>query len=114
MAYLATINVPGYMPMDDDPPIFETAREAWEYLRDEHATSWNDVEIPGDPDGPLPEPYFSAYHDTDDALRRHASPDWLVCDFERVGTVYGPTPGYDGDHDLGFAYSVTEVEAEVE
>lgn len=108
--YVATINVPGYLPMDDDPPVFETAQEAWEYLRDGHAMSWNDVDVPGDADDMLPEPYLSQYRDVDDALRRHASGEWLVCDFERVGTVYGPTPGYQGDHDLGLAYSVTFVE----
>jgi len=27
-----------------------------------------------------------------------------------TGTVYGPTPGYDGDHDLGLAYTVSPAE----
>jgi hypothetical protein len=26
-----------------------------------------------------------------------------------TGTLYGDTPGYDGDHDLGVAYSVAQV-----
>jgi hypothetical protein len=28
----------------------------------------------------------------------------------QVGTVHGRTPGYDGNHDLGLAYSVVRVE----
>lgn len=110
--YVATINVPGYLPMDDDPPTFETPGEAWQYLRDEHAMGWNDVEVPGGLDDMLPEPYLSQYRDTDDALRRHVrwASDGMVCDFEAVGTVYGPTPGHRGEHDLGLAYSVSAVE----
>lgn len=109
--YVATINVPGYLPMDDEPPTFETAQEAWQYLRDEHAMGWNDVEVPGDPDDMLPEPFFSQYRDVDRALMVRASERLgeLICDFERVGTIYGPTPGYEGEHDLGLAYSVSEV-----
>lgn len=99
--YVATINVPGYLPMDDEPPTFETAQAAWEYLADERDRSWDDV-------------FAASDLDTDDdtltELRRRASDKWLVCDFERVGTVYGGTPGYDGSHDLGLAYSVTETD----
>jgi hypothetical protein len=109
MTFLAAINVPGYLPTDDDPPVFETAREAWDHLRDEHSMSWNDVEVPGGPDGILPEPFRTQYQSTDEELAKYASKRWMVCDFERVGTVYGPTPGYEGDHDLGLAYSVTAV-----
>lgn len=99
--YVATINVPGYMPMDDEPPTFETAREAWEYLAEEREREEDDA-LDTESDAP--------YSETVTELRRHASDKWLVCDFERVGTVYGDTPGYDGSHDLGLAYSVSAVE----
>jgi len=33
--FVATVHVPGYMPMDDDPPVFDTASEAWAYLATE-------------------------------------------------------------------------------
>lgn len=97
--YLATINVPGYLPMDDDPPTFDTAREAWEYLADERRRGEDDTADDASP-----------YSEAVDELDSYASASWHVCDFERVGTVYAPTPGYEGDHDLGLAYSVTEVE----
>lgn len=96
--YVATINVPGYLPTDDDPPGFETAREAWQYLAEQLDLEWRS--------GPESPSQATTLADLD----RRANPRWLVCDFERVGTVYGPTPGYDGDHDLGLAYSVEYVE----
>jgi hypothetical protein len=33
--FVATVNVPGYLPQEDEPAVFDTAREAWAYLRDE-------------------------------------------------------------------------------
>ena len=106
--YVATINVPGYLPdMADEPPTFETAAEGWAYLRDERERAEDGTgdyaELVGGGD---------AYSDTRDTLddRSIWASSGLVCDFEAVGTVYGPTPGYRGDHDLGVAYSVTEVE----
>jgi hypothetical protein len=108
--YTATINVPGYLPMDDDPPIFETAAEAWWYLYHERCYGESDypcrvcVEETGEDCGEQSE--------TADELSKRAkwAESGLVCDFETQGTVYGDTPGYDGDHDLGLAYSVTLVE----
>jgi hypothetical protein len=32
--YVAIVNVPGYLP-ESDPAYFDTARDAWEYLREE-------------------------------------------------------------------------------
>lgn len=92
--YLAVVNVPGYLPMADEPAEFDSARDAWEYLADERRRDEDDL---GD----------GEYSETVDALARQADAGWLVCDFERVGAVYGPTPGYDGSHDLGLSYSVT-------
>jgi hypothetical protein len=85
----AIINVPGYLPMDDDQHVFETARDAWQYLIDERARDCDDWE---DPEGcgcldPL-----------------HAARSG-----EGAGVVYLPTPGSDSDHDLGLAYSVVEL-----
>lgn len=98
--YLATINVPGYLPMDDDPPVFDTAREAWEHLQWERMRG--EDEIPGD------------YSETVAELGRWADPRWPVTEHERCGTVYAPTPGYEGDHDLGLAYCVTAIDEEEE
>jgi hypothetical protein len=93
-AYLATINVPGYLPMDDDPPVFETPREAWAYLADERRRGEDDEET-------------ESYSGTVDALDALAQPGRELCPF----TVYGPTPG-GRIHDLGLAYTVTALECE--
>lgn len=89
--FVATVNVPGYMPMDDEPPTFETAREAWQYLVTEVERQWD--EYPEDENGACVEAH-TAMH---------------VQDQSRPGSVYTDTPGYEGDWDLGLVYSVTEV-----
>ena len=92
MRYVATINVPGYLPMADDLPEFDTAAQAWQYLADERRHEEDDTDD-GDP-----------YSDTHATLVRQAEEDG------GAGTIYGDTPGYEGDHDLGLAYTVTQVE----
>lgn len=109
--FIATINVPGYLPMDDDPPTFDTAREAWEYLVDERRTGEDDA---WDVDHDMPhEP--SGYSATFNMLERRAEGNWdpafgSVDEVTGEGTVTGGTPGYEGDHDLGLAYTVSTVE----
>ena len=94
MLYVATVNVPGYLPEDDEPPQFETTREAWEYLADERERD-EDAAADGT-DG--------TYSDVVDTLRTYA------IDAHGTGTVYGPTPGSDSPHDLGLAYCVSVAE----
>ena len=94
MPYLATMNTPGYLPWDDDPPVFDTASDAWAYLADERRSQEETVATDD-----------STYSETVDTLDAHASA------FMGPNTVYGDTPGYEGNHDLGIAYSVTEVES---
>ena len=86
--YLAIVNTPGYLPMDDDPAAFETTRDAWQYLVSEVDRAWDDY--PDDENGACVEAH-SLMHYQDQSV---------------PGSVYAPTPGYDGDHDLGVAYSV--------
>jgi hypothetical protein len=88
------VNVPGYLPMDDDPPTFDTAREAWQYLVSEVDRAWDDY--PDDTNGACIEAHAQMHN----------------VDQSQPGTVYAPTPGYEGDHDLGLAYCVTLVEGE--
>lgn len=113
MGYLATINVPGYLPMDDEPPVFDTATEAWWHLYHERCDAdWLDVDLPAEGHDHNPYtlcPICSEVEDSEtaDELGRMAMTG-------EVGTVYGPTPGYQGDHDLGLAYSVTLTEDEDE
>jgi hypothetical protein len=92
--YVATINVPGYLPMDDDPPTFDTTEEAWQYLVDEVERAWD--EYPEDNNGAALEAH-TAMHSQDQS---------------QTGSVVAPTPGYDGEHDLGLAYSVSVAEEE--
>lgn len=105
--YIATINVPGYLPMDDDPPTFETARDAWQYLVDESQhdgeSAWlvDDID---DPDGPA-------------SLAPWALELERMVETDRIGTVYSPTPGLDErtddmSTDLGLAWSVDYREEE--
>lgn len=102
MPYLATVNVPGYLPMDDDPPVFDTISDAWSYLADERRNSEDAAETIGLNDSTDPDP--APYSDTVNALDAAASAGIST------GAIYGDTPGYDGSHDLGLAYTVTETE----
>lgn len=111
MPYVATINIPGYLPTDDEPAVFGTAKEAWWYLYHERCDAdWLDVDLPTDGHDHRHFtlcPICSEIEDSEtaDDLGRMAVAG-------KVGTVYGPTPGYDGSHDLGLAYSVTYVPEE--
>jgi hypothetical protein len=104
--FVATINVPGYLPMDDDPPTFDTAKEAWWYLYHERISGEYDYpcELCNDTQSHGPMGDCDDDTETARALGQAARAD-------SIGTVYGPTPGYDGAHDLGLAYSVTECES---
>jgi hypothetical protein len=91
MMYEAMINVPGYLPMSDDQHVFDTVAGAWLYLRDERLRD-------------LEDPMNDEDEDSDDGpcLEMESLADEGVCT-----TVYGWTPGYYGDHDLGVAYTVS-------
>jgi len=93
MPYVATINVPGYLP-ESEPVEFDTAQEAWRHLADERQLAEDDAQP--DAEGP----YSATY---DDLLDRAVQSTYQG---PVIDTVYGPTPGYEGDHDLGLAYSV--------
>lgn len=99
MSYVATVNVPGYLPTNDDPPVFDTCAEAWEYLHTERER---------DLDDPM--------NDEDDGPDACLEEIQGFIDEPITGVVYGATPGYSLDYadgcpwDLGLAYCVTEVE----
>lgn len=90
--YMATINTPGYLPWDDEPPVFDSPREAWQYLVSEVERLWD------------------AYPEDENGACLEAHTGMHNINQEQIGTVYAPTPGYDGSHDLGIAYSVMAVE----
>ncbi len=107
--YVAVVNIPGYLP-ESDTPIFDTAREAWDWLAvvrmesEEHAFDECDAETP--------------YSDTFRALTRCADEAlWvdnvpasvLGLESDGTGSMRGDTPGRSGEYDLGTAYSVQAV-----
>lgn len=91
--FQAIMNTPGYLPWADELVEFETAREAWEYLRTQREGHLDDP-MNDEPEG-----------SEDDAVEEMTG----FIDEPQLGTVWGPTPGHDGDHDLGIAYSVIGV-----
>jgi hypothetical protein len=106
MVYVATVNVPGYLPMTDEPTVFDSASQAWAFLADERERD----EDTGNPDA-------LEYSDTLETLRylgsddhEHGNPcEDHPTNADGTGTVYGDTPGYTGRHDLGMAYCVSLV-----
>ena len=115
--YIATINVPGYLPMDDDPPIFDTPREAWEWLADARREAEDSVDTCSDPKHETPCPAdcpecqdgcgYSATVNTLESLGDGTLSFAEVGEGDGTGSDTGDTPGYDGDHDLGLAYTVS-------
>ena len=93
MQYVAEISTPGYLPESTDPAIFDTAEAAWEYLSDERKRHEDESDRPDLP-----------YSDTVAELDMMSS-----ARVPTIGAVYGSTPQYEGDHDLGLVYSVSPV-----
>ena len=115
--YAAVINTPGYSPWADEPAIFDTAHEAWSYLAEERERAEDDFD--GEDYSPTREQlavlgtavHWQTHLDGFDGPEQRAA--WLADKGlapDGTGTVYGDTPGYDGDHDLGVAYSVVVAE----
>jgi hypothetical protein len=99
--YVATVSVPGYLPVDDDPPVFTTAADAWAWLANQRRHD-EDSATEIDEPGPDVLPYSVTVAELDSMAR--------VTGADALGTVYGATPGYDGRHDLDLAYSVSETD----
>lgn len=92
--FVAIINVPGYLSEQDELPEFDDMSEAWRFLLDQRVS---------DLDDPMNDEAPEAHEDS--ACQEMEG----MIESPRLGSVYGFTPGYDGDHDLGLAYSVVEV-----
>lgn len=100
MKFVATINTPGYLPDADEPTVFDTASEAWAYLEQERQDEESEA---AEGDAFLPtECLLQLRRIAEDARMGLVTPEWVI----------GDTPGYEGDNDLGVAYSVTLVEGE--
>ncbi len=98
--YVASINVPGYLP-EGDAVVCDTASGAWSYLADERRRHEEDAYEPGDP-----ESFSETVHQLDARAAAAAGSD---SDQYADGAIYGDTPGYTGSHDLGLAYCVSVV-----
>jgi hypothetical protein len=92
----ALVNVPGYMPNADQPSVFDTAIEAWEYLARERERDLDSAESPETVD----DGEVTAMELMAQGERPYGWAD------DGTGVVYAATPGYWGSHDLGLAYSV--------
>lgn len=104
MKYLATINTPGYLPWDDDPPTFDTAREAWAWLADERRRDEDD-NVPFDK-------AWAGYSDTLNTLESLGDGTLAleeVGDGDGTGSVHAASTE-EKMYDLGLAYCVTIVE----
>lgn len=86
--YQAVINTPGYLPDDiDHVALFDSVNDAWQYLAGERARE---------------------YMDLGQAVVPIKGLD-VLADQVSEGTIILDTPGYDGDHDLGVAYTVVPL-----
>jgi hypothetical protein len=103
---VATINTPGYLPMDDDPPVFDTPAEAWDWLCDERMRDKEESVHSGGCENGL------ACKWSGDAPYSDTVTELLMLTGAMgsgPGVVHGETPGYHGGHDLGLAFSVAPM-----
>jgi hypothetical protein len=106
--YVATVNVPGYLPVSDEVYRFETPEDAWAFLANERDESLTD-------DGEELTHMWLRHLSGDAEYARPTIVDLGTCVMvdsgTLCGTVIGPTrnhPYGDRSHDLGLAYTVTE------
>lgn len=114
MVYLATVNTPGYLPENDHPSTFESALEAWEYLLAEREHGEDDTYDESSPSGYSETHAFLARVVAALSMQSEAEIARCGLNDDGTGVVYGGTPGYEGDHDLGLAYVVSLTEGKSE
>ncbi len=108
MRYVAIVNVPGYLPTDDEPPTFDTISEAWWHLYHERCAEERDaINETGLCDN-CGEPYDDG-HDDDSETGKDLAKMAKAVEPE-AGTVWGPTPCFVGISDLGWSYTVQPLE----
>lgn len=100
--FLALVNVPGYLGMEDELPEFDHVTDAWEYLTSCRRDDEDQVEEVAE-----------GYSATVNKLEMAARGEFENCDLDPItglGTIHGETPG-GRMHDLGLAYTVIVAEA---
>jgi hypothetical protein len=110
MKFAATINIPGYLPLADETPVFDTAQDAWGYLAEERELA--EDYAPVDPDTGHETGEYSGtwghlkYIASGEHQHGNPNEDWPT-NADGTGTVYGGNmTGPDDEHDLGLAYTV--------
>lgn len=108
-AFEATIHVPGFLPVDEEPPRFPTATDAWSYLAAERARAENLVNPDGEYSITLVK--LNLIHGTCETGNAAAIVQLHGLRFDSTGSIIGPTPGCEPGVDLdgGLVYSVTKV-----
>lgn len=107
--YVATVYVPGYLPMSDEPAAFDTAREAWAWLADERQR--DEDAAPDDSDTGEYSEWLAALRHIASNDHEHGNrhEDWPT-NASGSGYVHADTPGSDSPHDLGLIYRVSRVD----
>lgn len=102
--FVATINNPGYLPNEIDPPTFDNVQDAWSYL----AAVQKDNEDFDIADGIYDE--YSEYVNMLESAGRGTMDDYanLGLSEDGTGSIYVETNV--NWHNLGLVYSVSEVE----
>jgi hypothetical protein len=108
-SYVAITNTPGYLP-ESDPVEFDTAAEAWQYLADERERWENEASDGCNDEVCDPTCPWRSEADLSETWQELTSLATAVV--SQPGAVWGDTPGYHGDHDLGVAYSVAVAETD--
>ncbi len=132
-SYVATMNVPGYLPEDDDPAVFDDIPSAWAYLAGERERAENDaaesehrIECQWHQDNDLSDTYVSlrdlgiAENYVSGVYQPEGEPDPQNVLWTGLGTIQGYTPGRCGcpedpeqsSTDLGVNYSVSIAEGD--
>lgn len=99
--YVAYVNVPGYLPMADEPMSAETPEECWSWLADERRRDLEGADSP----------FWAKRADQGEAdmmdkMSEGEYPaEWGA---ERTGTIGAATPR-GSEHDLGLNYTVRAV-----
>jgi hypothetical protein len=102
--FTANYHVPGYMADEGAVAEFDTIAEAWAWLADDRESHENEASDGCSDDVCEPGCPWRSEADLSETVAE-------LREMSELGCVYGATPGYHGDHDLGIAYEVSDAAA---